>query len=186
MYIYNWRSTSKQITILGLHIEAEKIEGLKKKGRKCLLKTYLFWSSPSAFPHLHGAVPINPPPAKENLITSARLCEIRDLLHFILQKACVCTRTKTLTSAQAVNEGERLWQRSVLFTGRLSLLTFIVAPGGRELHANATEAFSAKGPGPPSRHHHKSIHAKINHFHWTPSLRKGRGRGWWGGTERAG
>lgn len=100
----------------------------------------------SSHPRCH---PINPPPAEENLITSARLCEIRDLLHLISQKARACTCTKTLTSARAVNEGERLWRRSILFTGRLLLLTFIVAPGGRELHANATEAFSAKGPGPP-------------------------------------
>lgn len=41
----------------------------------------------------------------------------------------------------------QVWQRSVLFTGRLLHLTFIVAPGGRELHANAIEAFNAKGPG---------------------------------------
>lgn len=49
--------------------------------------------------------------------------------------------------------------------------------GGRELHANAIEAFSAKprARGRPSRRHHKSIHAKINHFHWTPSMREGGG-----------
>lgn len=29
--------------------------------------------------------------------------------------------------------------------------------------------------GRSSRHHHKSIHAKINHFHWTPSMRRGKG-----------
>lgn len=43
----------------------------------------------------------------------------------------------------------QVWQCSVLFTGRLLHLTFIVARGGRELHANAIEAFNAKGPGPP-------------------------------------
>lgn len=36
--------------------------------------------------------------------------------------------------------------------------------------------------GRPSRRHHKSIHAKINHFHWTPSLRRGGGGG--GGNGR--
>lgn len=51
--------------------------------------------------------------------------------------------------------------------------------GGHELHANAIEAFSAKprARGRPSRRHHKSIHAKINHFHWTPSMREGGRRG---------
>lgn len=43
----------------------------------------------------------------------------------------------------------QVWQCFVLFTGRLLHLTFIVAPGGRELHANAIEAFSAKGLRPP-------------------------------------
>lgn len=48
-----------------------------------------------------------------------------------------------------------------------------MAPGGRELHANAIEAFKSQGPeGPLPWHHHKSIHAKIIHFHWTPSVRE--------------
>lgn len=29
-----------------------------------------------------------------------------------------------------------------------------------------------------SRRHHKSFHAKINHFHWTPSTGKERDGGW--------
>lgn len=82
-----------------------------------------------------------------------------------------CTQRQQLFLEQSVRRPQ-VWQCSVLCLGLLLHLTFIVAPGSRELHANAIEAFSAKGPRPLSQRHHKSIHAKIIHFHWTPSMRE--------------
>lgn len=59
-----------------------------------------------------------------------------------------CTQRRQLWLQQSMRRLQ-VWQCSVLFTGRLLHLTFTVAPGGRELHANAIEAFSASSLRPP-------------------------------------
>lgn len=127
----------------------------------------VFTSNISSHPH---SCPINPLQRQAHNLFVVCVCEIQDFLLFILLTRA--QRRQLLLQQLIIRLW--LWHCSILFTGRLLHLTFIVAPGGRE-HANAIEAFNAKGL--VSRRHHKSIHAKINHFHWTPSMRKEESEG---------
>lgn len=102
----------------------------------------------------------------------------QDLLYFILLTHMHTHKDTNFCSSS--QWGDWLWQCSILFTGRLLHLTFIVAPRAVNFMQTLSKHSVPRAWGFLSQRHHKSIHAKINHFHWTPSMWKegDEGGGW--------
>lgn len=122
----------------------------KSEKKNTLLATFMVPFIFNIFSLLH-CCRINPLKEKAHNHSESIGCvyEIQDLLLFImLSHTHKDTQRHQLLLEQSIRR-LWLWQCSILFTGRLLHLTFIVAPGGCGLHANAIEAFNAKGPGPP-------------------------------------
>lgn len=105
--------------------------------RRGLSMTHLQWSSPPTFPHFYVAVEYRKP-CRGKLITALKVqavsmkSEICCFLFWERIRLGLYTHTHAYTHRLLLGQSISrlwLWQRSILFTGRLLHLTFIVAPG---------------------------------------------------------
>lgn len=88
-----------------------------------------------------------------------------------------CAYTQTPTSTRAVNKPTVALAVLYLIYRTFVALDIYRGSGAVNFMQTPSKHSVLRARGLPSRRHHKSFHAKINHFHWTPSTEKERDGG---------